>query len=113
MRTLVLLALATVAAIAAIGAGTPARSASLPAASVAGKGGAPIPKLDWRDCDDGFQCATAKVPLDYDSPRGRTIELALIRAPAADPSRKIGSLFAHPGGSGGASTSADRYLVKK
>ena len=77
MRTLVLLALATVAA---IGAGTPARSASLPAASVAGKGGAPIPKLDWRDCDDGFQCATAKVPLDYDSPRGKTIGLALIRA---------------------------------
>jgi pimeloyl-ACP methyl ester carboxylesterase len=50
---------------------------------------------------DGFQCATATVPLDYDRPRGRTITLALIRLPAADPARRIGSLFPNPGGPGG------------
>ena len=26
--------------------------------------------LDWTPCDDGFQCATAQVPLDYDKPAG-------------------------------------------
>ena len=63
---------------------------------------APVPRLDWRDCDDGFQCATAKVPLDHSRPRGRTIDLALVRFPAVDREHRIGSLFIHPGGSGGA-----------
>jgi pimeloyl-ACP methyl ester carboxylesterase len=58
------------------------------------------PRLDWQDCADGFECATARVPLDYDKPTGRTIELALIRLPATDPSRRIGSLFVNPGGPG-------------
>jgi pimeloyl-ACP methyl ester carboxylesterase len=58
--------------------------------------------LPWHDCDDGFECATAKVPLDYDHPHGKQIELALIRKPATDPEHRIGSLFIHPGGSGGA-----------
>jgi len=58
--------------------------------------------LSWHDCDDGFECATAKVPLDYDHPHGKQIELALIRLPATDRAHRIGSLFIHPGGSGGA-----------
>jgi pimeloyl-ACP methyl ester carboxylesterase len=41
------------------------------------------------------------VPLDYDRPKGKQITLALARLPAADPSRKIGSLFLNPGGPGG------------
>jgi pimeloyl-ACP methyl ester carboxylesterase len=60
----------------------------------------PVPELDWRACDDGFECATAQVPLDHDNPRGRTIELALIRDPADDPEQRIGSLFLNPGGPG-------------
>jgi len=56
--------------------------------------------LSWQDCDDGFECATAKVPLDYDHPQGKQIELALIRMPASDREHRIGSLFIHPGGSG-------------
>ena len=63
---------------------------------------APVPKLAWKACDDGFECATAKVPLDHDRPHGRTLELALIRYPATDREQRIGSLFVHPGGSGGA-----------
>jgi pimeloyl-ACP methyl ester carboxylesterase len=59
------------------------------------------PKLDWKPCKDGFECATAKVPLDYDHPHGRKIELALTRARAADPKTKLGSVFFHPGGPGG------------
>ena len=31
---------------------------------------AQTPVLTWQDCQDGFQCATAEVPLDYDQPRG-------------------------------------------
>ena len=62
---------------------------------------APVPQLDWKDCDDGFQCATAKVPLDYTRPHGRTIALALVRSPATDREHRIGSLFLNPGGPGG------------
>ena len=63
---------------------------------------APVPQLQWKDCDDGFQCATATVPLDHSRPRGRTIDLALVRFPATDREHRIGSLFMNPGGPGGA-----------
>jgi hypothetical protein len=58
------------------------------------------PHLDWTPCKPGFECATAKVPLDYDHPSGRKIELALTRARAADPATRIGSVFVHDGGPG-------------
>ena len=61
----------------------------------------PIPQLRWTNCGEGFECATARVPLDYDRPRGATISLALIRLPASQPDRKIGSIFLNPGGPGG------------
>jgi hypothetical protein len=60
-----------------------------------------VPYLDWTDCGDGFQCANATVPLDYDHPRGRTVQIALIRRPAVDQANRIGSLFLNPGGPGG------------
>ena len=41
------------------------------------------------------------MPLDYDKPRGRTIELALAKVPASDPGRRIGTVFLNPGGPGG------------
>ena len=60
------------------------------------------PKLDWKPCEKpGFECAAAKVPLDYDHPYGRKIELALVRARAVDPATRLGSVFNHPGGPGG------------
>ncbi|WP_406267354.1 alpha/beta hydrolase [Streptomyces sp. NBC_00191] len=64
--------------------------------------------LRWTACEgeeqQGFECATAKVPLDYTRPRGRTIDLAVIRHPATAPGRRVGSLFFNPGGPGGAGT---------
>ncbi len=60
----------------------------------------PIPQLAWTDCGDGFECATARVPLDYDRPHGKAIELPLIRKPASDPANRIGHLFFHQGGTG-------------
>jgi pimeloyl-ACP methyl ester carboxylesterase len=56
--------------------------------------------LNWKPCHDRFECTMAKVPLDHSRPHGRKIELALIRARAADPATKIGSVFIHPGGPG-------------
>jgi len=48
-----------------------------------------------------FECAKVWVPLDYDGPDRSLIALALVRLPATDPARRIGSLFLNPGGPGG------------
>ncbi|MFJ8084067.1 alpha/beta hydrolase [Streptomyces sp. NPDC096205] len=79
-------------------------------------------ELDWQDCPapsqaeggggtpsplpdgDEWQCSTMKAPLDWDDPKGDTIDLALIRAKSSgDENSRIGSLifnFGGPGGSG-------------
>ena len=74
----------------------------------AGPAAGQVPRLAWEDCDDGFECATAVVPLDHDGPSRRTIDLALVRLPATDPARRIGSLFVNPGGPGGSGVEAVR-----
>ncbi|WP_280233291.1 alpha/beta hydrolase [Nocardia cyriacigeorgica] len=58
------------------------------------------PALHWSDCADGFECSAARVPLDYRQPRGEQIELAVIKLPATDPGRRIGTLFVNFGGPG-------------
>jgi len=72
-----------------------------PAPSAAeGGGDAPSPLPDG----DPWQCGTLNVPLDWDKPKGDTIDLALIRAKASGAAgERIGSLifnFGGPGGSG-------------
>jgi len=80
----------------AVTAFQPARAAPAPAAA------APlVPVLHWTLCGAPFECATARVPLDYAHPRGATIGIALIKLPASDPAHRIGSLFVNPGGPGG------------
>jgi pimeloyl-ACP methyl ester carboxylesterase len=54
----------------------------------------------WQPCRQQ-ECATIEVPLDYDQPAGKTIELRLRRAQTRDQSNKIGTLFINPGGPGG------------
>ncbi len=71
-----------------------------PATASASADTAATPQLSWSDCQDGFQCANASVPLDYDRPAGAKISLALIKLPAADPARRIGTLFVNFGGPG-------------
>ncbi|WP_067823723.1 alpha/beta fold hydrolase [Nocardia inohanensis] len=61
---------------------------------------AETPALQWNDCADGFQCGTARVPLDYHQPRGDQIDLAVIKLPASDPAHRIGTLFVNFGGPG-------------
>jgi pimeloyl-ACP methyl ester carboxylesterase len=63
--------------------------------------GATVPKLVWRSCGAPLLCASAKVPLDWSRPRGATISLALVKLPAANRSKRIGTLFVNPGGPGG------------
>ncbi|MEU7369550.1 alpha/beta hydrolase [Streptomyces hygroscopicus] len=99
-------------------------AALLPVVLAAGCGGGGRPdtsahqKLDWSPCPapsasqdaaatkapgKDWECATLHVPLDYAKPRGRTIGIALIRAKATGPGKRIGSLifnFGGPGGSG-------------
>jgi pimeloyl-ACP methyl ester carboxylesterase len=61
--------------------------------------------LDWRACDDPkaedptLECATLKVPLDYDNPTGDSIDLALIKYPASGD--RTGAVLLNPGGPGG------------
>jgi len=62
------------------------------------------PALHWYSCYSWGQCATAKVPLDYDRPYGKQVTLALVRVKAKDQKHRIGSLFVNPGGPGGQAT---------
>jgi pimeloyl-ACP methyl ester carboxylesterase len=97
-------ATAVVAITSLVGFPAPAPAAGPAAASAA----APVPVLDWQACTDlrqsGFDCATARVPLDYGDPQGATIELAVVRHPATDPANRLGTLFFNPGGPGGPGT---------
>ena len=61
----------------------------------------PTPKLNWYSCYSWAQCTTAGVPLDYDRPHGKKVELALLRVKARDQKHRIGTLFVNPGGPGG------------
>jgi pimeloyl-ACP methyl ester carboxylesterase len=62
------------------------------------------PRLGWYRCYDYAECATVRLPLDYDDPAGPTTELALLRVRARDQKHRIGSLFVNPGGPGGSGT---------
>jgi pimeloyl-ACP methyl ester carboxylesterase len=55
---------------------------------------------EWEDCDDGLQCATLEVPLDWSRRRGETITLAVVRKPATSSTGRIGSVLMNPGGPG-------------
>ena len=67
----------------------------------------PVPKgtIEWGACTDELaedpvlQCATLRVPLDYDAPNGETLDIALVRVPATDD--RHGAVLFNPGGPGG------------
>jgi pimeloyl-ACP methyl ester carboxylesterase len=108
LRVLTLLAAVALAAL-AVSSALAASAAS--AASVA------VPRLVWHRCASpeqrGFQCATARVPLDYSNPRGPTIHLAVIRHRASDRAHRIGTLFFNPGGPGASGTMILPLLVER
>ncbi|HEY8517238.1 MAG TPA: alpha/beta fold hydrolase [Candidatus Binatia bacterium] len=74
----------------------------------------PTPEIVWHACDpsvidpdyieqlgERLTCATIEAPIDYDDPRKGTIDLALLRVAAGDPSRRRNAIFMNPGGPGG------------
>jgi pimeloyl-ACP methyl ester carboxylesterase len=64
-----------------------------------GNSAPPVPVLNWASCDGGFQCATARIPLDYRHPNAsQQISIAVIRHLATDPAQRLGSLFVNGGG---------------
>jgi len=62
-------------------------------------------ELSWEACRDGFQCARLTVPVDYADPGGPSIELAVLKVSADEPSERVGSLVVNPGGPGAPGTS--------
>ncbi|HKC18272.1 MAG TPA: alpha/beta hydrolase [Candidatus Dormibacteraeota bacterium] len=56
--------------------------------------------LVWYRCGGSFQCSSVTVPLDYSNPSRGTIDIAISRLPATNPSQRIGSLLINPGGPG-------------
>lgn len=80
----------------------PAGAASLPGpvpqGHVTATAAPQAPVLTWAPCHNGFQCATARVPLDYQHPQGKLIRIAVIRHRATGPGRPAGSLFVNGGG---------------
>ncbi|MCX4446985.1 alpha/beta hydrolase [Streptomyces sp. NBC_01789] len=91
-------------------------ASSPPASSSSESNGLPASltsqRPDWSRCEapeggetpgSEWRCATVKVPLDYEKPRGDTIGIALVRKAATDRSKRLGSMlfnFGGPGGSG-------------
>ena len=62
---------------------------------------APVDPVRWTNCGTKFQCATLRVPRDYDDPGAGTLGVAIIRLPATEQGERIGSLIVNPGGPGG------------
>jgi pimeloyl-ACP methyl ester carboxylesterase len=96
--------------------GPPAAGTDAPSPSASASPTAPMPdtdaalatfydqELDWRDCGRD-ECARLEVPLDYADPAGRTLELAVLKVPAAAKSARLGALVVNPGGPGGSGVS--------
>ncbi len=57
-------------------------------------------RLTWTSCRGDALCARLTVPVDYRHPDGDTLDLAVLKVPAADPDHRIGSLVVNPGGPG-------------
>ncbi|MFB7053398.1 alpha/beta hydrolase [Streptomyces vinaceus] len=78
---------------------------SATSAVAAPAGGYLSQKPDWQRCSPdqpaAFECATLKVPLDYQRPDGQMIDLAVSRIKTTDQAKRHGALLLIPGGPGG------------
>ena len=71
--------------------------------------------LTWSRCGPN-QCARLTVPIDYALPGGETVKLFVLRVPAKNPPKRIGSLLVNPGGPGASAAdyaSAADFIVTK
>ncbi len=65
--------------------------------------------VKWKDCGE-LQCATIDVPLDWSTPDGATIGIAINRRLANDQGNRVGSLLINPGGPGGSGKELLEYF---
>ena len=66
--------------------------------------------ITWETCaeDEDIECATMKVPLDWENPGKASLDIALTRKPSANPS--MGPLLINPGGPGGSARTVIQLL---
>ncbi len=83
----------------------PSESASVPQGE--GLDGYYTQKLNWSDCDAGFECTTFNVPIDYTNPSDSAMQISVIRKLATGSS--LGSLILNPGGPGGSGIEYTTY----
>jgi pimeloyl-ACP methyl ester carboxylesterase len=66
--------------------------------------GSSTPSLKWVGCPSPFpghfKCSKIRVPLSYDYPTGKHVDLNVAMIPAKDPSKRIGSWIFQEGGPG-------------
>ncbi|MFG2087973.1 MULTISPECIES: alpha/beta hydrolase [unclassified Spirillospora] len=91
---------------------SPEKEETAPPAAPAGLEPFYSQKPSWKGCEDGFECTTVQVPLDYAKPSGDKVGIAVIRLPAEDGSNRIGSLFTNPGGPGGSGVDFVRQAAR-
>ncbi|MGW7533956.1 alpha/beta hydrolase [Amycolatopsis sp. NPDC054798] len=80
-------------------------AAALTATAVPATAASARPAVNWGKCPDDvaspqLQCASLEVPLDYRSPDGKKISVAISRLPSSDPAKRRGVLLFNPGGPG-------------
>ncbi len=66
-------------------------------------------ELAWEPCFYDYECATLDVPIDYSGAVKGTMEVPLLRVPAADPDERLGVLLVNPGGPGGSGVEYAAY----
>ena len=76
------------------------------------------PSVTWGSCSDpnliafNAQCGTLSVPLDYNKPTGRQIQLAVSRIPhTSTQSDYQGIILTNPGGPGGSGVGLNPFLI--
>ncbi|HEX5533858.1 MAG TPA: alpha/beta fold hydrolase, partial [Actinomycetales bacterium] len=57
-------------------------------------------KPAWESCYSGAQCTRVTVPLDWQDPEGKTLQLAVVRLPATKRGDRLGAVVLNPGGPG-------------
>jgi pimeloyl-ACP methyl ester carboxylesterase len=92
--------------------------AAVAAAVVPGVSAAATPStLKWGPCPadaaaPGLECSTLAVPLDYQHPDGRKIEITISRLASKNPAQRRGVLLTNPGGPGEAGLNFPLILAK-
>ena len=85
--------------------GSPKPSATVPQGD--GLDGYYAQKLEWTECNEGFECSTFSVPIDYLNPTDGAIQISVIRKLATGSA--LGSLILNPGGPGGSGIEYTTY----